>query len=330
MTKEKCPYTVDDWVKSLISTVTPCGYHIINRLTALDYMFNSRNFSWDKGRLIQVRGQVNKPEDIKEEEEIIEKTTLKEDFLSMISPIWRFTSLTPYCALYNLPDNIKSGYLKVARELYDLMWESPEYVSGQELLPAISNRLKFLEEKQRRLQARREEQRKNFYNNWFGKNIIKWPEVENFTLPNDEVERKKVLKRKKDYLEKKAHYAHLEKQYGISNYFNNTVKIEYNDAMRGFYRRRISPFTCTAFSTTKTTQFTLHTIDDSSYTAGFTRILPREEATPICREFMRTIPHKGLKVKDFVEFFKNKGADYWDLEGNFEGDNEIRFEVVKE
>jgi hypothetical protein len=45
---------------------------------------------------------------------------------------------------------------------------------------------------------------------------------------------------------------------------------------------------------------------------------------------MRTIPHKGLKVKDFVEFFKNKEADYWDLEGNFEGDSEIRFEVVKE
>lgn len=267
-----------------------------------------------------------------------DKTPLKEDLLFVddyykrqLSTSWSFTILTVHCALFNLPDDIKPGYLKIARELYDLMWENPSRIRGRkDLLPYVGNRLQFLEEKQRRLQERREEQRKNFYNYWFGDSITKWPEVENFTLPDDEVKRKEVLKRKKDYLEKKAHYAHLEKLYGISNYFNNTVKIEYNDAISGFYRRRISPFTCRAFSTTNTTLFTLHTIDDSVYTAGFTRILPRAEATSICREFMRTIPHKGLKVKDFVEFFKNKEADYWDLEGNFEGDSEIRFEVVKE
>lgn len=59
------------------------------------------------------------------------------------------------------------------------------------------------------------------------------------------------------------------------------------------------------------TSFRIHSVDDYAPRAIFDRAMPREEATKLCREFMRTIPKTGLTVEHFFSFFcKERGAKF--------------------
>lgn len=215
---------------------------------------------------------------------------------------WNFGYIYKESPICNLPDDIKPSWLEAARELLDILWHNQDRImSGKEYLPEIENRLQNLEEKHRRLMKRRE----NLIDLRDRLNVGKpgrtrWPKI---TSPSDKEKRSKS---EKD---------------GNLQYFKNIVKISFQDSIAGFYSRRLAPFTCLVNN--GATFFTLSSIDDSWYTAKFNRVLLKPEATSLCREFIRTIPHRGLWVKDFIKFFQDHGANGWDIQGSFKDDNKI-------
>lgn len=108
--------------------------------------------------------------------------------------------------------------------------------------------------------------------------------------------------------------------------FRNPLKISYRDSQEGFGGKRVADFRCDIRTLAKhaATMFWISgtadpidndsngmVIDTCDYVAIFPEIMTREKATSLCREFMRTIPTKGLYLNDFVKFFKDRGAKKW-------------------
>lgn len=100
--------------------------------------------------------------------------------------------------------------------------------------------------------------------------------------------------------------------------FKNPVKIDKED-VGAFYGYDINWFYCNITPPHKyygkmspgITSFRIHSSDDYDPRATFDRAMPREEATKLCREFMRTIPRTGLTVEHFFDFFcKERGAGF--------------------
>lgn len=104
--------------------------------------------------------------------------------------------------------------------------------------------------------------------------------------------------------------------------FRNYVKLSLEDAS-DFYNYGINPFYCYIYKLNcrnknnnylDRTAFCVSSVDDWGMSARFPYAMKREEATKLCREFMRSFSKSsrsfgGLTQKHFEEFFKEKGAE---------------------
>jgi hypothetical protein len=112
----------------------------------------------------------------------------------------------------------------------------------------------------------------------------------------------------------------LEIGQGEYTVFRSYVKFAEDDA-DDFYGYSVNPFYCYILPLTKyktpywnTTHFCISSVDDWGIHATFNYAMTREEATKICREFMRSFKRTsrsfgGLTQDHFEKFFKEKGAD---------------------
>lgn len=190
-----------------------------------------------------------------------------------------FYPLSEYSRICCLPDDIKPSWLKAAREFYEILFENQDRIENPEWLPKIEVRILELEAKRRRLEERREEAISYFY-----------------SLPCGKDKRWVIPSCKDD-----EHQC-----------FQNTVKLSEKDIDNGFYHERVNPFYCNLYD--DCTVFGLRTRDDGCLNMSFPP-MERCRATSLCRELMRTIPKSGLVLQSFVDFFKEKGAIDWDIEG---------------
>jgi hypothetical protein len=222
-----------------------------------------------------------------------------------------FYPLSEYSSICCLPDDIKPAWLRAAREFYEILFENQDRVENPEWLPKIEVRILELEAKRRRLEERREAQQKLMLNFTIGRyeyRHFRHPKYPIFHLPEDN-------KAREEYRKEKERMRKADMGIGYFLIFKNQIKVSTKD-ISFFYGRRVNEFMCYLYKMDKDTSwytFSIPTIDDGCCKATLINI-STPTARSICREFIRTIPKKGIEIKSFKNFFEGIGADIY-IEG---------------